>query len=592
MPGQNLQFGPLPPMGLPHPPTVQFPHIPRAPGVEAQMADLERFVQEQQQRVQNFNPSPLDPTARAEGDRIRNDLQDAMTQLHSLRVLASNGIASLNATVGRDPGPPQTLIDNSQTVTPNRTGSHNGLPLRQQNGTSAQNSLNPQNHTVTNETPSAAPIVYLLSSPTGPEALLLSPSGTFTSSGALHQLLPLQQNDFYQPRMRSLYPNMPQQPVGGARSRVRNALNNQGFMGNLPNQASNVSQPDQTHAVHQHQQTSGNQSQPLDQNQPGGPAQQQPPQAPRNPFLPDQQPRNAVAPGQAAQVLNAQNVPAAQDQLNIGAIAGHLWVMVRILGFLWLFFGGSNVGYVRPFIIGVVAFLAYAAQQQGPIRRMGERVREHVEGLLRPREEVERHRQEQRGQGQGQGEEQVPPSSGPNGEAPSRNAVAGGSNVPRAHREPQRAWIRAQMLNAERAVALFVASLWPGVGERHVQARERERRQREEDEARQRREQEEREKLRREEEAAKATAEEEARRESEATVETVGLRSPPAPGQEEGLRERRPALVQDGQDASAENGSAEKKHKGKEAVRGEDVAEGSGTTADPTSWGLGGNSND
>ena len=59
--------------------------------------------------------------------------------------------------------------------------------------------------------------------------------------------------------------------------------------------------------------------------------------------------------------------------------------------------------------------------------------------------------------------------------------------------DERRTWLREQIRPVERAVALFVASLWPGIGEAHVRARreEEERRRAEEEvEARRRAEEE------------------------------------------------------------------------------------------------------
>jgi hypothetical protein len=58
---------------------------------------------------------------------------------------------------------------------------------------------------------------------------------------------------------------------------------------------------------------------------------------------------------------------------------------------------------------------------------------------------------------------------------------------------PQLHWLREQVRPAERAAALFIGSLWPGVGEAAVRAREAEERRRAEEEiAARRREEEER----------------------------------------------------------------------------------------------------
>jgi hypothetical protein len=67
-------------------------------------------------------------------------------------------------------------------------------------------------------------------------------------------------------------------------------------------------------------------------------------------------------------------------------------------------------------------------------------------------------------------------------------------------------WLREQLRPAERALALLVASLWPGVGEAYVRALEAEERRRNEEEiAARRREEEERQQ--REEEEKKQTEE-------------------------------------------------------------------------------------
>ena len=593
--GQNLQFGPLPVMGLPHPPTMNGVQLPRGPNLEAQIADLERFVQEQQRRVENLSPASGDVSARAESDRIRNDLHDAMTQLYSLRARTHNALTDLNPATARDP----TL--QLQGSMPRASAEHSAAPSSsqqtgQQSTAPGHSAQNIQVDPVTTESSSTAPIVYLLSSPMGPVALLLSSSGTYSSPGSFQQQAPQQQNDFVQQHLRAFHPNMPHLLPGSTLPQARQIFNRQNYSGNSPNQAGNMTQRDGTHADPQQQQPgSGGEPNNLPQNQDG---RQQLQHVPQIPLVPDQPRRNIMAPGQVARGQNAQNAPVAQGQgqgqgqgqrvaqgqQNLGAIAGHLWVVVRILGFLWLFFGGSNVGFVRPFVIGVVAFLAYAAQQQGPVRRFGERVREHVEGLLRPEEEAARRRHGHARRRQEQADGHIPVNAGARGQPPPDPAVAA-TRIQQTSREARRSWMRAQLLSVERAMALFLASLWPGVGERHVQARERERRQREEEEARQRREQEERDRLQVEEEEARAKADEEARRESEAAVETVGLRSPPPPDQEGGLRERRQAVVAEEQTEPIENGSSGTKGKGKQPVRGEleDAAEGAGTGADPTS---------
>ncbi|KAI9690443.1 MAG: hypothetical protein M1822_009406 [Bathelium mastoideum] len=591
VPGQNPQFGPLPPMGLPHPPMMNSMQVPRTLNMEAQVADMERSVEDLQRRLNNLNPASGEPSVREEGERIGNDLRDARLQLQSLRARANHSINDLNPAGTQHPGSSQILHNGVRPSMDNSMPSNSVSQPGQQNGPHRHDSTNSQNNSASIENSSTAPTVYLLSSPTGPEALLLSPAGTWASPGASHQFVPFHPDDTHQQRMRGLYPNLPQPPMGNMIPQVYNTANRSFVGGHPPGQGGNAAQVNAGTLSTQQQPASLTQHQTSNQNQPGAQGQQQPQQVARVPLFPNQQPRNVVAPGQAAQDGNAPNAaapaqaqvpPLIQEQQNLGAIAGHLWVLVRIVGFLWLFFGGSNVGYVRPFVIGAVAFLAYAAQQQGPIRRFGERIREHVEGLLRPQEGAAQRRPGQERQDRGQVQGQTAPDRTASSQGRPNHAATPPSRVPRTRMEAQRVWARAQLLNAERAIALFVASLWPGVGERHVEARERERRQREEEEARQRREQEEREKRLKEEAEARVEVEQEARRTSEATAETVGLRSPPVPGYEEGLRERRPAIAEEAQVDQTEQGSSQIKGKGKEPVRAEDgVTEGNTTGADP-----------
>ena len=263
--------------------------------------------------------------------------------------------------------------------------------------------------------PSTASTVYLLSSPTGPQALLISPNGIYNS-----------------------------QPSFTTTASVTTAQNPE------------VSQP-QPQTNPQHAQA---------QQAPG--------------------PDNAE---QARQ--NLQQQQANQAAANIMRLGGHLWLLIRLLGFGYFFAGGG--GWRRTILIVVGALLVFIAQT-GIFEPLVESVwlplRRHVEGLL-PLAANEGHpenvRQNDNGIRDVRHHEPTPEQAA--------------ERILRERNERHHGFVRNNLRRVERAVALFVASLVPGVGERHIaareaaeavrQAEERERQERvarEEDEARKRRE--------------------------------------------------------------------------------------------------------
>ncbi|KAI9705207.1 MAG: hypothetical protein M1820_005354 [Bogoriella megaspora] len=632
MPGQNVQHGQVPvPMGLPFPPVMQGMQPPnnahpqnlqnlqqnlQNPDILANFEDTLRRAQELQEdagsgatnREETLNilstlhnaigqlrppGAPGVPRAMAEATRSQN--------LHNRQSRSTGNLAAAFNSHPNNLG--QALAGRATEGSTQHPGQ--GTTNAPHNHGRAVNSATQHNpqipHTI--ESTSNSPTVYLLSSPAGPQALLVSQTGMYTTPGGfLHPTnttlqqprnlsagvfapaqVPLNQLNYLQPVVH--HPHT-YQNVGGVppinapghpapTSQVSSAARIQqqqhapmAIVGNNQNQG----QPPQPAPQRQH--NAGVNMQPGAERIPELAARVAAERFARNPDP------NAQAEGQRPNALG-----------NLGDLATHLWVIVRILGFLWLFFGGSDHGFVRPIMIGLFFFLAYAAQQQGPVRRFGERVREHVEGLLRPEGQLEpgaRARPRQQGNGNGQPNQpdtnqgEVPANVGARGQPMPDPAVAA-NRLLRTHAESRRTWLGTQLRGVERAIALFLASLWPGVGERHVQVQERERHRREEEALRQQREREEREnreETERQEEAARQQAEEEARRESEASNETVGLRSHEPSDHDEGLRGRRQAMVEDDSD---ETHSTRLEDKGKAAVRDQDsndLAEGSGTGSD------------
>ena len=253
--------------------------------------------------------------------------------------------------------------------------------------------------------------VYILSSPSGPHALLVSPSGIyttpwhFTSAGA-------------------------------------------------------IPPPFNRHSIPQ-------QSQPQF-------AQQQQPRD--NEIQTTQARQQAPPPTDAAQVAQAQAQAQQQQQQQVNQardlarillpLGGHLWLMVRLFGFVYFFTAGA--GWRRTILLGLAAVLVFAAQTgvfRPAIRGLWDPIQRHIEGLVPLA-----------------GNERRPPGAAGGDDGGNRTSPQSASREPtpqeaaeRLLRERERRdgnLLRRGIRRTERAIALFVASLVPGVGERHIAARE------------------------------------------------------------------------------------------------------------------------
>lgn len=199
---------------------------------------------------------------------------------------------------------------------------------------------------------------------------------------------------------------------------------------------------------------------------------------------PSANPPNATdmqqAPGNLPQVLQApqqrqQEQPnQARDLIRILLpLGGHVWLLVRLFGFVYFFTGGG--GYRRALLLGFCAFAVFIVQTgifHPFIQQAWEPLRRHIENLLPLANNNDRR--------------QLPQA------AP--NLYNNNYNNPDNHQDlatnmmltPQQAaermiqerqnraesLTRRYIRRAERAIALFIASLVPGVGERHIAARE------------------------------------------------------------------------------------------------------------------------
>jgi hypothetical protein len=275
----------------------------------------------------------------------------------------------------------------------------------------------------TNPTNNVEPMVYILSSPQGPRALLMSNSDTF-----------------YTPRQWSMRRRRetPATGQGGADGQAAGRLPALGeFLRNDRN-------PDRRRV---RQDRFGN-------------AQAQRPDHPVEVVV-----GHANA-NQGAGALAAQ----------IGPL---IWLFVRLAGFVW-FFTAGNHSWLRFFMVSALAFGIFIVNTgllNGVFEQLWGPIRRHVETLI--------------------------PLAGPdaalvpaaNARIPQQPEAAAAPAEPRRgrrrrpgeldeaevaarlierHRQANAGWLRVHIRRAEHAALLFLASLVPGVGERHIAAREAE----------------------------------------------------------------------------------------------------------------------
>ncbi|KAK3654353.1 hypothetical protein LTR56_003983 [Elasticomyces elasticus] len=207
---------------------------------------------------------------------------------------------------------------------------------------------------------------------------------------------------------------------------------------------------------------------------------------------------NPAAPQAQAQAGGDPNGPAQ-------AIMNNIWLLFRVLIFVY-FVMGSNLGWRRPAALAVIGIGFWMVRaglfgEGGVARRWWEGV-VRVGPVAVPNVAGEQGQAEVDRQG-GEGDGVV--GQGGQGAIPTPEEVAR-RLIEEQRNGRQQQW-RESVRPVERAVALFVASLWPGIGEAHVRDQEREV-QRVRDEA-------EVEARRREEEARKAEEEREKKAEEE-----------------------------------------------------------------------------
>ncbi|KAI9783333.1 MAG: hypothetical protein M1839_003867 [Geoglossum umbratile] len=161
-------------------------------------------------------------------------------------------------------------------------------------------------------------------------------------------------------------------------------------------------------------------------------------------------------------------VPFAGLLQGLAPIGANIWLIARLIGFVVLFTGNSSwqrtillaLGATIVFLIQIGILGPVTESVWGPIRR-------HIEGILlspdrRRMPDANGNTQNAGARGSEvenaglQGQQQRPDP---------RNTAA---RLVREHQQGQRAWIYEMIRAIERAIIIFVASLVPGLGERHI----------------------------------------------------------------------------------------------------------------------------
>lgn len=368
---------------------------PRSPSGEQAAANLvERRSQhmrnslaQMQQRLSSLETalaSGYSPSA-SEFAQARTQLGDLVNQQNILRQ-------------GSDPA--QIAQSNNLTIRAEQSRARVGLNV---GNTNAERST-----VASTPTTAPSPMVYLLSSPSGPRALLMTHAEMYTA------------------------------PFPGGSS--FNSISHAAFH-HHPHIAS------QTTAIHRDDAANGQQI--LAQ-----PAQHGQLVAQR----PQQQEQQQPQPNPARDIVHI-----------LLPLGGHLWLLVRLFGFVYFFTSGA--GWRRTILLGICAILVFVAQT-GVLRPLQQAIweplRRHVEGLMpgagddAPNAGNRAARGDsvaERGDGRGRTEGELDPRE-----------VA--ERLLREQRNGDGDFIRRNLRRVERAVALFLASLVPGVGERHIAARD------------------------------------------------------------------------------------------------------------------------
>ncbi|KAH8887491.1 hypothetical protein GQ53DRAFT_298021 [Thozetella sp. PMI_491] len=320
----------------------------------------------------------------------------------------------------------------SRTATPEPQGGRapgnvngpafSGLAPQPQTGSRAQNPARP---------PSQTPEVYILSSPAGPRGLLVAGSDIYVtpigSSSPAIQARNLRQPPF------TVAP-----PIAG---QLR------------PTPTTAVQQAQQLAPPNPQAQGQQHQIQPQVQPQQGHP----------------------IPVRRAPRVIHPNN-PGAGAM--VAAAWPHIWLVIRLAAFVWWFTSSDSswTRWITIITIAAIVFIINTGMLNGAAGQAWEPIRRHLEGLLPladPNQPPPLAPAAPQAADEGRGGRQQHP-----------NPAETAARLVAEHRNTNANWLLNQVRRAERAGLLFLASIAPGVAERHIahlEAQERAERQRREE---------------------------------------------------------------------------------------------------------------
>ncbi|KAJ9638194.1 hypothetical protein H2199_006881 [Coniosporium tulheliwenetii] len=354
-----------------------------------------------------------------------------------------------NPTVTVSPLPPSTHSESSSNAQPIQNGepSANTQPTSSQSDTNNPTTADPLIPAPVDGTamPSTLPTIYLLCSPQGPHALVIGPTGQYTT-----------------PTMPwSIFSEIATAPsLRDVEAQIRELQYELYGYDPPPELAPGepvLEQPQVDGAANAGDEDFQHIPLPWLNNPQGQPAAAPapapaPPQAPENVQPAAQPPR--PPPGNAVPANADPNNPAPpQPPALINQVANNLWLLIRLLGFVYLFAGGSS--WTRPALVALIGFGVWL-MQIGFNGGWFEGIRRYWEELL--------------AEAGGRGRGMVDSRSQAQAQDPMPERAAARLLADRTGN--QRAWIGQQLRHVERAVALFIASFFPGMGERILAARD------------------------------------------------------------------------------------------------------------------------
>jgi hypothetical protein len=344
--------------------------------------------------------------------------QATRTMANAMRRNASSpSLANLaNNQANQTPIPPGVTTP----LIPSRAGSATGTPdpLRATGHFRSGHISQPQAH------PTTGPEVYILSSPTGPRALL------FNSN----------LEAYYSPQVRAT-----QQPMG------------------LPNLPGTLPMPFAGHiapffpAVPQPVNAAQRPTTGVGSPHPATPQAQQPQAEP-----PNRDHQQAPDQAQAAQAVRRPGV--LPWEMRVALIWPHVWMIMRLALFIW-WFTSPTASWTRWFTVISIAislFIVNTGLLTPLVEQFWIPLRQHMEDLI-PHADGQRRWGAQADDTRGPGANQ-PDNDRQRGPDPAQAA----ERLLRQRRERNANWLTHQVRRLERAGILFIASIAPGVAERHI----------------------------------------------------------------------------------------------------------------------------